>query len=95
MAEQRDVLGGLQRGFVLALLLIFVLLAVPLRSYRAAAHHHERHPVRDHRRRLEPPPRRVDDVDVRTGRGDRRPGPTSYMILDDFGRAPAPDARAT
>ena len=33
MAEQRDVLGGLQRGFVLALLLIFALLAVPLRSY--------------------------------------------------------------
>ncbi|MCY4028512.1 MAG: efflux RND transporter permease subunit [Acidobacteria bacterium] len=33
MAEQRDMLGGLQRGFVLALLLIFALLAVPLRSY--------------------------------------------------------------
>ena len=33
IAEQRDVLGGLQRGFVLALLLIFALLAVPLRSY--------------------------------------------------------------
>ena len=33
MAEQRDVIGGLQRGFVLALLLIFALLAVPLRSY--------------------------------------------------------------
>ena len=33
MAEQRDVLGGLQRGFVLALLLNFALLAVPLRSY--------------------------------------------------------------
>ena len=32
MAEQRDVLGRLQRGFVLALLLIFALLAVPLRS---------------------------------------------------------------
>ena len=33
MAEQRDALGGLQRGFTLALLLIFALLAVPLRSY--------------------------------------------------------------
>ena len=33
MAEQRDALGGLQRGFVLALLMIFALLAVPLRSY--------------------------------------------------------------
>ena len=33
MAEQRDAVGGLQRGFVLALLTIFALLAVPLRSY--------------------------------------------------------------
>ncbi|MCY4027253.1 MAG: efflux RND transporter permease subunit, partial [Acidobacteria bacterium] len=33
MAEQRDAVGGLQRGFVLALLMIFALLAVPLRSY--------------------------------------------------------------
>ena len=33
MAEQRDALGGLQRGFVLALLMIFALLAVPLGSY--------------------------------------------------------------
>ena len=33
MAEQRDAIGGLQRGFVLALLMIFALLAVPLRSY--------------------------------------------------------------
>ena len=33
MAEQRDALGGLQRGFVLAVLMIFALLAVPLRSY--------------------------------------------------------------
>ena len=33
MAEQRDALGGLQRGFTLALLMIFALLAVPLRSY--------------------------------------------------------------
>ena len=30
---QRDALGGLQRGFTLALLMIFALLAVPLRSY--------------------------------------------------------------
>ena len=33
MAEQRDAVGGLQRGFLLALLMIFALLAVPLRSY--------------------------------------------------------------
>ena len=33
MAEQRDALGGLQRGFTLALLMIFALLAVPLKSY--------------------------------------------------------------
>ena len=33
MAEQHDALGGLQRGFVLALLMIFALLAVPLRFY--------------------------------------------------------------
>ena len=32
-AEQVDAVGGLQRGFVLALLMIFGLLAVPLRSY--------------------------------------------------------------
>ncbi|MEE2636006.1 MAG: efflux RND transporter permease subunit [Acidobacteriota bacterium] len=32
-AEQRDAVGGLQRGFVLALLMIFALLAIPLRSY--------------------------------------------------------------
>ena len=33
MAEQRDGVRALQRGFVLALLLIFLLLAVPLKSY--------------------------------------------------------------
>ena len=33
MAEQQDAIGGLQRGFLLALLMIFALLAVPLRSY--------------------------------------------------------------
>ena len=32
-AEQADAVGGLQRGFILALLMIFALLAVPLRSY--------------------------------------------------------------
>ena len=32
-AEMTDAIGGLQRGFVLALLMIFALLAVPLRSY--------------------------------------------------------------
>ena len=32
-AEQVDAIAGLQRGFVLALLMIFALLAVPLRSY--------------------------------------------------------------
>ena len=32
-AEQADAVAGLQRGFVLALLMIFALLAVPLRSY--------------------------------------------------------------
>ena len=32
-AEQADAVGGLQRGFLLALLMIFALLAVPLRSY--------------------------------------------------------------
>jgi multidrug efflux pump subunit AcrB len=32
-AEQRDTLGGLQRGFAVALLVIYALLAVPLRSY--------------------------------------------------------------
>ncbi len=32
-AEQVDAVGGLQRGFFLALLMIFALLAVPLRSY--------------------------------------------------------------
>jgi len=32
-AEQRDTLGGLVRGFAVALLVIFALLAVPLRSY--------------------------------------------------------------
>ncbi len=32
-AEQMDAVAGLQRGFVLALLMIFALLAVPLRSY--------------------------------------------------------------
>ncbi len=33
MAEQRDAIGGLQRGFLLAVLMIFALLAVPLKSY--------------------------------------------------------------
>ena len=33
MTEQRDAVGGLQRGFVLALLMVFALLAMPLRSY--------------------------------------------------------------
>ncbi len=32
-AEQRDTLGGLQRGFAIALIVIYALLAVPLRSY--------------------------------------------------------------
>jgi multidrug efflux pump subunit AcrB len=32
-AEQRETMGGLIKGFVVALLMIFVLLAVPLRSY--------------------------------------------------------------
>jgi len=32
-AEQRDTIGGLIKGFALALLMIFVLLAIPLRSY--------------------------------------------------------------
>ena len=32
-AEQVDAISGLQRGFVLAMLMIFALLAVPLRSY--------------------------------------------------------------
>ena len=32
-AEQADAIAGLQRGFILALLMIFVLLAVPLKSY--------------------------------------------------------------
>jgi multidrug efflux pump subunit AcrB len=32
-AEQRDAVGGLQQGFGLALLMIFGLLAIPLRSY--------------------------------------------------------------
>ena len=33
MAEQRDTTKGLQRGFILALLMVFALLAVPLKSY--------------------------------------------------------------
>ena len=33
MAEQQESIGGLQRGFLLALLMIFALLAVPLKSY--------------------------------------------------------------
>ena len=33
MAEQQESITGLQRGFVLALLMIFALLAVPLKSY--------------------------------------------------------------
>jgi len=32
-AEQRDTMGGLKKGFFLALVMIFILLAVPLRSY--------------------------------------------------------------
>ena len=32
-AEQADSVGGLQRGFILAVLMIFALLAIPLRSY--------------------------------------------------------------
>ena len=32
-AEQRDAVGGLQRGFLLALFMIFALLAIPLKSY--------------------------------------------------------------
>jgi multidrug efflux pump subunit AcrB len=35
-AEQRDTMGGLVRGFMLALLFIFALLAIPLRSYLQA-----------------------------------------------------------
>jgi multidrug efflux pump subunit AcrB len=35
-AEQRDTMGGLIRGFALALLFIFALLAIPLRSYMQA-----------------------------------------------------------
>ena len=44
---------------------------------RGAAHHHERHSVRPHRGGLGahlPGPRRVDNVDVRARRGDRRRG---------------------
>ncbi len=33
MAEQRDAIGGLVQGFVLALLMIYALLAVPLKSF--------------------------------------------------------------
>ena len=58
---------------------------------RAAAHHHERDPVRAHRRRLGPPlpgPRRLDDVDVRTRRGDRRRG----QRQPDHGRLHQPGA---
>ena len=33
LAEQQDSLGGLLQGFVVALLLIYTLLAIPLRSY--------------------------------------------------------------
>ena len=33
MSEQRDAIAGLQRGFGIALLMIFALLAVPLKSY--------------------------------------------------------------
>ena len=33
LAEQRDAVGGLQKGFGLALLIVFALLAIPLRSY--------------------------------------------------------------
>ncbi len=33
MAEQQDTMAGLQRGFILAFLTVFALLAVPLRSY--------------------------------------------------------------
>ena len=33
MAEQQEAVGGLQNGFMLALLMIFALLAVPLKSY--------------------------------------------------------------
>ncbi|MXY25457.1 MAG: efflux RND transporter permease subunit [Acidobacteria bacterium] len=32
-AEQTETVGGLQRGFILAVLMIFALLAIPLRSY--------------------------------------------------------------
>ena len=32
-AEQADAIGGLKRGFILALLMIFALLAIPLKSY--------------------------------------------------------------
>ncbi|MBD3869398.1 MAG: efflux RND transporter permease subunit, partial [Acidobacteria bacterium] len=32
-AEQRDTMGGLKKGFALALVMIFALLAIPLRSY--------------------------------------------------------------
>ncbi|MBI4520100.1 MAG: efflux RND transporter permease subunit [Gemmatimonadetes bacterium] len=32
-SEQRDTIGGLQRGFLLAMFMVFALLAVPLRSY--------------------------------------------------------------
>jgi multidrug efflux pump subunit AcrB len=35
-AQQRDTMGGLVRGFALALLFIFALLAIPLRSYLQA-----------------------------------------------------------
>ena len=35
-AEQRDAVGGLARGFAIALVMIFALLAVPLRSYAQA-----------------------------------------------------------
>ena len=33
MAEQQESIGGLQQGFVIAMLMIFALLAVPLKSY--------------------------------------------------------------
>ena len=33
MAEQQDTMAGLQRGFLLAFLMVFALLAVPLKSY--------------------------------------------------------------
>ena len=75
-AEQRDSIDGLKRGFIIALFVIFTLLAVPLKSYIQPLIHHDRDRLRTRECDLGPPlhgDQPDDSVDVRRGASLRLP----------------------